>query len=117
MAASLERQQVGEQFRVLDPARLPEEPYSPNRPQIAMMAAGLSLVLAFAFIALLEYRDSTLRTEEEIVRTLVLPVIACIPMMSAPIEVRRRRRNTALVALATVSTVAIMAVTLWQLGR
>ena len=31
MSVNLERRQIGEQFRILDPARLPEKPYSPNR--------------------------------------------------------------------------------------
>ena len=35
ISANLERQQVGEQFKVLDPARLPEKPFSPNRLRIS----------------------------------------------------------------------------------
>ena len=31
IAANLERRQIGEQFKLLDPARLPEKPYSPDR--------------------------------------------------------------------------------------
>ena len=31
IATNLERRQIGEQFRLLDPARLPEKPFSPNR--------------------------------------------------------------------------------------
>jgi polysaccharide biosynthesis transport protein len=117
MAASLERQQVGEQFRILDPAVLPEEPFSPNRPRIALIAAALSLVLALGLIGLFEYRDSTLRTEDEIVRTLVLPVIAAIPVMQAPSDLRRRRRTKVLVALATVTTFTVMAAVLWTLAQ
>ena len=30
LAANLERRSIGEQFRVLDPARVPETPFSPN---------------------------------------------------------------------------------------
>jgi len=32
MAANLESRQGGEQFRILDPARVPQRPFSPNRP-------------------------------------------------------------------------------------
>ena len=62
MSANLERQQVGEQFKVLDPARLPEKPFSPNRVRLALIAAALGLFLAIGLIGLLEYRDMTLRT-------------------------------------------------------
>ncbi len=33
VAANLERRQIGEQFKVIDPARVPERPYSPDRLQ------------------------------------------------------------------------------------
>ena len=32
VAANLERQQIGEQFKVLDPARMPQRAATPNRP-------------------------------------------------------------------------------------
>ena len=31
VAANVERRQIGEQFKVIDPARVPERPYSPDR--------------------------------------------------------------------------------------
>jgi polysaccharide chain length determinant protein (PEP-CTERM system associated) len=117
ISANLERQQVGEQFKMLDPARVPEEPFSPNRPSIAGVAAAGGLAFAIALIAFLEYRDSTLRTEDEIVRTLVLPVIAAIPIMAAVADVRRQRRISALVGAATVVAVAGLSVAIWQMVR
>ena len=43
IAVNLERRQIGEQFKVIDGARLPERPISPNRVQINLMGllAGL----------------------------------------------------------------------------
>ena len=45
ISANLEQRQVGEQFRLLDPARLPERPFSPNRQQISLLGilAGLAV--------------------------------------------------------------------------
>ena len=34
MSAGVEQRQIGEQFRILDAARVPERPFSPNRPQL-----------------------------------------------------------------------------------
>ncbi len=31
VAANVERRQIGEQFKVIDPARVPERPYHPDR--------------------------------------------------------------------------------------
>ena len=117
MSANLERQQVGEQFKVIDPARLPEKPFSPNRVRLALIAAGLGLFLAIGLTGLLEYRDMTLRTEDEIVRTLILPVIAAIPIMTAIADLRRRRRNTIVLTVVTVTTVAAVSAALWTLVR
>jgi uncharacterized protein involved in exopolysaccharide biosynthesis len=79
MAADLERKQQGEQFRVLDPANLPDKPSFPNRPLFAAggLAGGLALGLGIAF--LLEMKDSSLKTERDVEFTLHLPVLAMIP--------------------------------------
>jgi uncharacterized protein involved in exopolysaccharide biosynthesis len=51
-AANLERRQIGEQFRLLDPARLPERPFMPNRlfmmlvGAIAGLCLGLTMMLS-----------------------------------------------------------------------
>jgi polysaccharide chain length determinant protein (PEP-CTERM system associated) len=79
MASDLERRQQGEQFRVLDPANLPDQPSFPNRPLFtaAGFAGGLGLGLGLAF--LMEMRDTSLRTERDVEFSLHLPVIALIP--------------------------------------
>jgi polysaccharide chain length determinant protein (PEP-CTERM system associated) len=115
ISANLERQQVGEQFKVIDPARLPEEPFSPNRGRLALLAAVIGLFLAVGVLGVLEYRDTTLRTEDEIVRTLVLPVIAAIPLLTAVADARRRRRNEILLGAATAVTVVGLSVAVWQM--
>ena len=78
-AKELQQQQAGEQFRVLDPANLPDKPSFPNRPLFALggLAGGLGLGLGLAF--LLEMRDSSLRTEQDVEFSLRLPVLALIP--------------------------------------
>jgi polysaccharide chain length determinant protein (PEP-CTERM system associated) len=115
ISANLERQQVGEQFKVIDPARLPEEPFSPNRVRIALIAAALGLFLAVGTLGVIEYRDTTLRTEDEIVRTLVLPVIAAIPLLTAVADVRRQRRNRLLLGAATAATVLALSAAVWRM--
>jgi len=53
MAANLERRQIGEQFTVVDPARLPERPVGPSRFGVSVMGglAGLGLALAFVGVS------------------------------------------------------------------
>jgi polysaccharide chain length determinant protein (PEP-CTERM system associated) len=118
IAANVERQQIGEQFKILDPARVPERPFSPNRLRIVAMGAAAGLGLGLVVLGFLEYRDTTFKSEEDITRVLQLPVLALVPMMASEIEleVRRRRRTLVgtLVLLLVVGSAAAVAV--WKLG-
>src|SRR4030095_14171661 len=92
MSANVERRQIGEQFRVLEPARLPERPISPNRLQINSMGAlgGLALGLGFVvFLLFLEYRDRSMRTEADVRAALGLPVLAVIRTLGDAADRRR----------------------------
>src|SRR5262245_14190486 len=70
LSANVERQQIGEQFKILDPARVPERPFSPDKRRILAMGAAGGLALGLAIIAFLEYRDTTFKSDEEIRRVL-----------------------------------------------
>ncbi|MGA3131160.1 MAG: Wzz/FepE/Etk N-terminal domain-containing protein [Terracidiphilus sp.] len=78
MATALEHRQEGEQFRVMDPPNLPDAPAFPNRTKFAGagLAGGLGLGLLLA--ALLEYRDTTLRTELDVWAFTKLPTLAIL---------------------------------------
>jgi polysaccharide chain length determinant protein (PEP-CTERM system associated) len=117
LAANVERQQIGEQFKILDPARLPERPYSPHRLRIIAMGAVLGLGLGLAVIGFFEYRDSTFKTEDDVQRVLQLPVLAMVPMMASDRELRVQRRRRLAVALGVVVMAAgsAAAVVFWKL--
>ncbi len=117
IAANLERRQVGEQFRILDPARMPERPFSPNRARMNLMGALFGLGLGLGLAALLEYRDTSLRTDEDVVTAVALPVLAVIPIMITTAEQRRRTRNWRIASLTAGATVGGIVVVLWTLVR
>jgi polysaccharide chain length determinant protein (PEP-CTERM system associated) len=79
MSAELERKQQGEQFRVLDPANLPDKPSFPNRLLFAAGGLGGGLALGLGIAFLLEMKDSSLKTERDVEFALRLPVLAMIP--------------------------------------
>jgi uncharacterized protein involved in exopolysaccharide biosynthesis len=110
MAANLERRQGGEQFRLLDPARTPGRPVSPNRPQLIFLGAALGLAIGFAIVALCEYRDRTLRSDDDVMMTLALPVLAVVPRMVSREERQTFRRRWMMISAAGVGTVVCIAV-------
>ncbi len=79
MATDLERQQQGEQFRVMDPPSLPEKPSFPNRPLFAAGGLGVGLVIAGGLVVLLEAGDKSLRNERDVEFYLKLPTLALLP--------------------------------------
>ncbi len=117
VAANLERTQSGEQFRVLDPARVPERPYSPKIMKINMTGAFLGLSIGLGIVALLEYRDSTFKTGTEVEQLLQLPVLALVPMMASEVERRGRQRRGKLLALAVAVVIvsSAVAVLFWKI--
>ena len=88
VAANLERRQIGEQFKVLDPARVPERPFSPNRLRINLMVSLAGLAFGIGLVGLLEYRDSSFKNDRDIARVLQLPVLALVPMMRSDRELQ-----------------------------
>ena len=119
IAANLERRQIGEQFKLIEPPRIPERPFSPNRPLIWLLGAAAGLGLGLGLTALLEYRESSFRTEEDITTALALPVLALIPRMDTASErarLRRRRRLASVAALVVAMTIAGAALIAWRFG-
>jgi uncharacterized protein involved in exopolysaccharide biosynthesis len=116
LAANLERRQIGEQFRILDAASLPQKPTNEmTRLGLIFSGAGVGLLLGLAFVGFLEYRDSSFALEQDVFGALELPVLAAIPAMQSVEErrgVRRRRLALDLVGV-TVLLASVIVVTVW----
>ena len=104
VAADLERRQVGEQFKIVDSARVPVRPIGPIRLQINAIGTGAGLALGVAIIAVLFFRDTTFNSEADVLDVLTLPVLALVPYVTDAAELRRRRQRKLL--LASVLSVA-----------
>jgi uncharacterized protein involved in exopolysaccharide biosynthesis len=118
LAENLERRQIGEQFRILDPASFPERPDNERERLVTMFSAAAGgLALGFLLVVLRELRDSSFKLEHDVVRTLDLPVLALVPAMATERERRMERWRARLVnltaAAALIGSVAFVVV--WSL--
>lgn len=78
MATDLENRQQGEQFRILDQPNLPDAPISPRISLFVIGGLVVGLGLGVLTIALLEYRDTSLRSERDVWAFTQLPTLAVI---------------------------------------
>jgi polysaccharide chain length determinant protein (PEP-CTERM system associated) len=116
LSANMEESEVGEQFRIVDSARLPEVPASPDRFTLNAIGAVAGLFVGLAWAALVEYRDRSLRTEDDVVTTLSLPVLALVPTMVTRIErLKRKRRRFLLASSGAAFALVCLAVIAWKL--
>jgi uncharacterized protein involved in exopolysaccharide biosynthesis len=115
ISANLEKRQIGEQFKILDPARMPEKPVSPDRPRLYVLAILAAIGIGIGLAAAAEYFDRTLRTEADVRAALNLMVLATVPYMrDAAALARRRRRNLAL-GVAGTAVLAVCVTVAWRL--
>ena len=93
LATSLERQQQGEQFRILDPPSLPTKPFSPNRLKLFGIGLFAGLVLGAVVTAGSEFMDDRLYTEKELKKLIPLDVTAEIPPLLTVEEHENKARD------------------------
>ncbi len=78
-AENLERRQKGEQFKVIDPARVPEKPFRPDIPKILLFGLFIGMASGFGLAFFKEQTDRSFRDAEDLEATLGFKVLANIP--------------------------------------
>jgi polysaccharide chain length determinant protein (PEP-CTERM system associated) len=83
MQTDMELRQQGEQMRLLNPADLPDAPSFPNRIMFAGGGLGAGLILGLGLALWLELRDKSIRTEQDVIAVLDLPMLVSVPWIGA----------------------------------
>jgi succinoglycan biosynthesis transport protein ExoP len=108
ISQDLEKVQKGEQFQVLDPANLPENPFKPNRKLIFAYSFIAACILGFGGAVGLEALDPTLRGRRDFKLFFDLNILACIPVLQDGKYARKRALRRAAILGGIVSfTVAL----------
>jgi len=65
--------------QILDKAQTPENPIKPNKKLNVAIAFFLGLMVSVGLVFILEYMDSTIKSQEDIEKYLEIPVLGIIP--------------------------------------
>jgi polysaccharide chain length determinant protein (PEP-CTERM system associated) len=83
LSENLEKRQKGEQFRIIDPANLPQTPETPDRLKIMLLALALGCGLGVGGVVALESLRPVFRRSDDVESLLQLRVLASIPNFSS----------------------------------
>jgi polysaccharide chain length determinant protein (PEP-CTERM system associated) len=108
IAVNMEKKQKGEQFYVIDVARVPEKPVSPNLIKLFQITIAAGLAFGAGLILLLEFMDKTVRHLDKLEEEIGLPVLAMMPRIFTSED---RKRHRMVMAATTVSIVVALALT------
>jgi succinoglycan biosynthesis transport protein ExoP len=115
LARSMESEQKGDRFVLLDSPVVPEAPVRPNRLAIVLLGAILSMSGAIGTAAVLESMDSSVRGRKALTELLGSPPLAVIPYIETQADMRRRKWRRIATAGASIFGVALMMV--WAYSR
>ena len=103
MAVNMERKKKGEQFKVIDYAKVPEKPISPNLKRVFLLAlvAGLSTGLALIFIS--DTLDDTVRHTDDLLNLGVVNLGIIPECVTAQIARRKTIKN-----IATIGSISVL---------
>ena len=95
VSQNLEKRQKGEQFQILDPADLPQKPFTPDRPRILGIAFAAAMLIGFGGAIGFEMINPTLRGKRDFQHFFQVPVLGSIPLIrDTEYEARENRQKT-----------------------
>jgi polysaccharide chain length determinant protein (PEP-CTERM system associated) len=96
IAVSMEKKQQGEQFRVIDPAKVPMTPVAPDIPRIILMTLAVGLGLGAGLAYLMEMMDTSFKAPEDLQKAFKIPILVSIPIRYTDKELTSRKRRSVL---------------------
>ncbi len=97
IAVSMERKSKGQRFRVLDKAKVPQKPISPDLKILLAVSLLGGLAFGGGLVFLLDLLDTSLRRPEDIESLMEVPVLATVPnIYYRPIDRLKQRLDQGL---------------------
>jgi uncharacterized protein involved in exopolysaccharide biosynthesis len=110
MGQALEAGQSGQRLRIVEPARVPAIPVSPNRVSLSLLGVVLAIALGLGVASIAEAMDTKVRGRRDIYQLLQAPPIAIIPYVETRGDtIRRVSLNAAMVAIFLTALAVVIA--------
>ncbi len=107
VAQGLEKEQMGERFTLIDPARLPEKPVKPNVPAILLIGLFLGIGSGVGTLSLREYNDQSARRPDDLAGATDQPVLGSIPLIVTEEDIQKRRMRRRRIAMGAGIAVVV----------
>ena len=112
LAQTLEEEQKGETFTLIEPPIEPEKPEKPNRKKIILLGLGLGLASGLGLTILLELLHEAIRGAKALEHITGKPPIVVIPYIETPLDrALRTRRLTLIWIISVVIMIAVIVLT------
>lgn len=86
LGRSLEQERKGERFTLIEPATMPEEPVSPNRPAIIFLGFVLAVGVGVACAIIVEAMSPAVRGREMLMAVSGIQTLAVVPYIETDLE-------------------------------
>jgi polysaccharide chain length determinant protein (PEP-CTERM system associated) len=93
IAVNMEKKQKGEQFKVLDYAKVPIKPFKPIFWQLSLLTLAIGLGAGFGLGYIIEISDTSYRSTEEIEKDFAIPILMTMPNIYTQMEVIKIKRK------------------------
>jgi len=107
ISENLEKKQKGEQFQIIEPAKIPREPIRPNRQFILLVGLLAGVAGGFGLAFVLENFDTSFKRTEDLDGYVNIPLLATIPAVVTRSNVLEQRRSQGLLALGSMGLLVV----------
>ena len=110
IAVNMEKKQKGEQFRIIDPAKMPEKPISPNMKKLFLLFLAAGLGSGGGIIFLIDFMDTKFKSKDEVETFTGLPVLATVPVVIQPKMKKIRAISNAFCTVSVIFSFGLFAI-------
>jgi polysaccharide chain length determinant protein (PEP-CTERM system associated) len=107
LSENMERTQRGEQFQVVDPPAMSQNPVAPNRLQIFLVGLALGLAAAFGAAFLIENLDTSIKGNDDLEAYSDLPLLAVLPVVPCRANILELRQARTMLLLCSAGVLAL----------